>query len=117
MFIWSQHLNAQVQKVQYFMKYNEEKCLFDFHIVIKEGRAISGQHRAQLNAQYSVIVPAGSTVIMAEKHMPLQSNLQYNGTVPMDWKLASTILAPAVQSESDFTVLYLLWHQHHSTII
>ncbi|MBK8373262.1 MAG: T9SS type A sorting domain-containing protein [Saprospiraceae bacterium] len=102
MFIWSQHLNAQVQKVQYFMKYNEEKCLFDFHIVIKEGRAISGQHRAQLNAQYSVIVPAGSTVIMAEKHMPLQSNLQYNGTVPMDWKLASTILAPAVQSESDF---------------
>jgi hypothetical protein len=102
MFVGSLHLNAQVQKVQYFMKYNEEKCLFDFHIVIKEGRATSAQHRAQLNAQYSVIVPAGSTVVMAEKHMPLQNNLQYNGTIPMDWKLASTNFSPEAQPESDF---------------
>lgn len=95
-------LRSQVQKVNYFMKYNETTCLFDFCIIIKEGQATTMQQRVQMNAQYSVVVPTGSTVTVAAKHNPLQSNQNYTGTIPMDWQIGSTVYSPAAMPESDF---------------
>ncbi|MFZ1705260.1 MAG: T9SS type A sorting domain-containing protein [Saprospiraceae bacterium] len=60
------------------------------------------QQRVQMNAQYTVVVPTGSTVVMAEKHMPLQSNQNYNGTIPMEWQLGSVVVSPGSKPESDF---------------
>ncbi len=95
-------LNAQVQKVQYYLAYNESTCLFDFHIIIKQGQATSIPQRTQLNAQISVVVPTGSTISIERRYMPLQNNQNYLGTEPMVWQLASTILSPEAQPESDF---------------
>lgn len=95
-------LCGQVQKVNYFMKYNEATCLFDFCIIIKQGQATTMQQRVQMNAQYTVVVPTGSTVTMAAKYNPLQSNQNYTGTIPMDWQLGSTVFSPEAKPECDF---------------
>ncbi|MBK9256230.1 MAG: T9SS type A sorting domain-containing protein [Saprospiraceae bacterium] len=101
-FVLSFHLNAQVEGVNYQIKFNKSTCLFDCCIIIMEGSATLPIHRAQFNAQYSVVVPTGSTVFIAQNHMPVQNNQNYNGTVPMNWYLSSSIVAPAAAPESDF---------------
>ena len=93
---------GQVQKVKYFVKYNDATCLFDFCIIITEGQATTMQQRVQMNCQYTVVVPTGSTVSLAAKYMPLQSNQTYTGTSPMEWQLGSVVVAPASKPECDF---------------
>lgn len=93
---------SQVQKVKYFVKYNDATCLFDFCIIITEGQAMTMQQRVQMNCQYTVVVPTGSTVSLAAKYMPLQSNQTYTGTIPMEWQLGSLVVAPASKPECDF---------------
>jgi hypothetical protein len=95
-------MNGQVQKVQYYLAYNESTCLFDMHIIVKQGQATSIPQRTQLNAQISLVVPTGSNVSIERRYMPLQNNQNYSGTDPMVWQLASTIISPEAQPESDF---------------
>ncbi|MBK8699922.1 MAG: hypothetical protein IPN29_10475 [Saprospiraceae bacterium] len=93
---------AQVTKVDYQIRFNKATSFFDCFIIIKEGSAISFQHRTQLSAQYTVIVPTGSTVSIAQLHMPLQNNQGYNGTTPAVWTLSNSVSHPASQPFSDF---------------
>ncbi len=93
---------GQVTGVDYLMKYNCETNQYDVNIVILGGSATSASHRVQFNSQISLVVPTGETVQITEKYMPLIGNQNYNGSIPMDWKLGNPILSPEAQPENDF---------------
>ncbi len=93
---------AQVNSVNYHIRYNSNTCLFECCIIIMDGSATSPIHRAQFGSQYSVVVPTGTQVQIAQLHNPIQNNQTYKGTVPCVWNINSSISAPAAQPESDF---------------
>jgi hypothetical protein len=92
---------AQVQKVNFQIKYNKTTCLYDCCIIIKEGSARSALHRAQFSSQYSIVVPAGSALDIVASRMPLQNNQNYTGTQPANWQIGSAIYNPASLPGSD----------------
>lgn len=87
---------SQVSGVSYQMRYNDATCRWDCYIIIEEGSATLAFERIQYNSQYSVVVPTGTTVAVAQNFMPLNSNSNYNGTVPLKWATTTPIDAPAV---------------------
>ncbi|MEM9545857.1 MAG: T9SS type A sorting domain-containing protein [Bacteroidota bacterium] len=93
---------AQVEEVDLLMRYNCETNEYDVSLKIMEGSAMAIPDRAQFNAQISIVVPAGENVVITNRYMPLQSNQNYQGIVPMDWGLGNPVYAPAAQPESDF---------------
>lgn len=93
---------GQVQGVDYLMKYNCETNRYDVSLVILEGSASLVPHRAQFNAQISIVVPAGEGVVITNKYMPLQGNQNYSGSAPLDWGLGNPIFSPESQPENDF---------------
>ena len=93
---------AQVTEVYYMIKYNEANQLHECFAVILKGSASTIQQRTQLSSQFSVVVPAGSSINIAQHHMPLQNNQNYTGTIPCLWTLGNQILSPAAQPQSDF---------------
>jgi hypothetical protein len=93
---------SQVTGVKYGVHKNAKNGHFDCYIYISEGEAKSAIHRTQFNAQYSVLVPAGSAVSMAERFMPLQDNQTYNGHTPCEWRIASVVRAPQIMPDKDF---------------
>lgn len=98
----SSSLEAQITGVNYRLKFNEKTNLFDCYLIIKDGRAKNMRHRAQFNAQYTVLVPHGSRVEMAKSYMPLQNNQDYNGIKPMDWVVSNKIKKPAADPFYDY---------------
>lgn len=96
------HVQAQIEEVSYQIRYNNITCRWDCYIIIEAGSAVLSGHRAQGNAQYSVVVPTGSTISLAQNFMPLNGNGSYTGIVPLAWGLSSYIQAPIVQPQSDF---------------
>ena len=84
------------------MKYNCETNQYDVSLVILEGSAHSVAHRAQFNAQISLVVPSGEGIVITNKYMPLQSNQNYNGSAPLDWGLGIPVYSPESQPENDF---------------
>lgn len=66
------------------------------------GSATTPIQRAQFGSQYSVVVPAGTQILIAQLHNPIQNNQFYNGTTPCVWNINSSIYSPAAQPESDF---------------
>ena len=93
---------AQITNLDYQIRYNTTSCRWDCFIVINGGSATSSVHRAQSNAQYSIVVPTGSAVTIAQNFNPIQNNQTYTGTTPMTWQKGSVVLAPAVEPQSDF---------------
>ncbi|MBK9256234.1 MAG: carboxypeptidase regulatory-like domain-containing protein [Saprospiraceae bacterium] len=98
-----QDLQAQfVTQVKYQIKYNTTSCRWDCFLIIDQGSATLASRRAQGNAQYSVVVPTGSTVNIAQNFMPLQNNGSYTGTIPLIWQISNIITSPAAEPQSDF---------------
>lgn len=76
------NVQAQVTSVNYQLKYNADSCWYDAFIIINAGSATTIARRTQTNAQYSLVVPTGTTVTMRKNYMPLRDNQTYSGTVP-----------------------------------
>jgi hypothetical protein len=93
---------AQVQKVNYKVQFNKETNLFDCFMVVKEGKASDVRERVQYNAQFTVVVPAGSKVSMAKSYMPIQNNQKYDGTTPLQWSVANLTSSPESDPFRDF---------------
>ncbi|MFZ1705262.1 MAG: SdrD B-like domain-containing protein [Saprospiraceae bacterium] len=93
---------AQITTLDYQIRYNTTTCRWDCYIIINGGSATTAVHRAQSNAQYSIVVPTGSTVTIAQNFMPIQNNQTYMGTTPMIWQKGSFVGAPAAEPQSDF---------------
>ena len=91
-----------VTGVKFQMRFDTTTCLFDCYIVITEGSATTGPQRAQFNAQYSIVVPAGSMIEVDTSYMPLVANQTYTGTIPMTWALTNHVYAPCDQPQNDF---------------
>lgn len=98
----TQSLDAQISSVNYRLKYDTTLCRYDAYIIINSGSASSIAHRTQFNAQYTVIVPTGTTLTVAQSHNPLQNNQTYTGTTPLTWQISSIVDAPAAQPGSKF---------------
>ncbi|MBK9256239.1 MAG: T9SS type A sorting domain-containing protein [Saprospiraceae bacterium] len=101
-FLFVQTTQAQVSGVNYKLKFNEKTNLFDCYLVIKDGNATTLRDRAQFNAQYTILVPTGSTVEMVKTYMPLQNNQNYTGFQPMEWALANSVRKPGADPFYDF---------------
>lgn len=101
-FILNVASQAQVTGVKYMMEYNKVSNLFDCYLVITEGQATTMAQRTQFNTQFSVLVPEGVKVTMAELHMPLQNNQEYKGTDPCEWKIQGKLAKPSNMPAYDF---------------
>ena len=95
-------VSAQVSDVAYTMKFNEETCLFDCYMIVKEGGAQTMRERVQFNAHYTVVVPTGSEVVVEDVYMPLKNNQGYRSSEPTDWYISTMLRNPSSRSGSDF---------------
>ncbi len=97
---------SQVTSLDYLLKYNSADCLYEVHIIIVEGSAVSIGQRVQFNSQISLVTPTG-TEFTGEptNYMPLQNHQNYNGTNPMEWNLGESISDPPSSPGNDFTVV------------
>jgi len=93
-------LHAQITDVEYMIKYNDTTQRYDCFIVVK-GNTSSAIHRAQFNAQYTVVVPTGVEVSVSNYYMPLINNMNYMGTTPTEWN-AYNLNHPTAQPQHDF---------------
>lgn len=100
--LFCQYGYSQVTRVKYQMRYNTQTCRFDCYLIIAAGTGTTAQQRAQFGSQFSVVVPTGSSVSIAQNFMPLVGNQSYNGTTPLTWTLSSLIQAPAVTPQFDY---------------
>jgi len=101
----SLNMSAQVELVDYMIKFNPNTCFFDCCLVVKEGsiQNISPvSQRVQSSAQYSVVVPTGSELVIEQLHNPLLNNQNLTGTIPCTWSISSFIESPAAAPESNF---------------
>lgn len=96
------NLFGQVTSTNYQLTYNEETCNYDCYLVIKEGSATSSFERIQASSQYSIIVPTGTALSIVDEYMPLVGNSSYDGTTPITWQLASSVISPTIAPELDF---------------
>lgn len=89
---------AQVNGVNYLMKYNTDSCWYDCYIVVNNGNAVGGSPNAiQFNSQFSIVTLAGDSIEIAKNYNP-----KYNSTTPAPWVFSSKVKAPAAQSANDF---------------
>ncbi len=91
-----------VTGVKFQMRFDTTTCLFDCYLIVTEGSATTAAQRAQFNAQYSIVTPAGSFIEVDTSYMPLVGNQTYGGITPMQWTLTNHIYAPCVQPQNDF---------------
>ena len=93
--IYTDNIYGQVTGVSYQMRYDTVACRYDCYIIIEGGMATAAPHRAQFNAQYSIVMPNGVNIVGSPiNHMPLQNNQNYTGTVPLKWVVSSTVVHP-----------------------
>jgi hypothetical protein len=92
---------AQVSGVNYQIRFNPATCLYEARLIITGGSATSAIQRAQFSAQYSIVVPTGSSVNIAANHMPLQNNQNYGGAQPTIWYISSSVQNPAALAGYD----------------
>jgi len=100
--LFVQSVSAQVQTIDYQIKYNTETCLWDFFIIIVDGNATTVPQRAQFNAQYSFVVPSGTSVGTPIGRNPIQNNQNYTGTLPTEWSYGTPAINPAASPGLDF---------------
>lgn len=77
------------------MDHNCETGLYEVKLKIIEGSAMSIPHRAQLNAQISIVVPTGDILEVVDLFSPIQNNQAYDGTVPARWLADTPVVDPA----------------------
>jgi hypothetical protein len=82
-------LYSQIDSVKYQLRYNTTTCRYDAFVIFTKGNATTAVQRTQFNAQFSVVVPTGTTVTVAQNFMPLTGNTGYAGTVPLKWVIGS----------------------------
>jgi len=97
-----QTVQAQLETVDYQIRFNPTNCRWDCYLIIIAGQAETQGQRAQSSGQYSIVVPTGSAVNVAQNFMPLRGNQSYTGTQPLIWQLSTMVEAPAVEPQSDF---------------
>ncbi len=97
-------MSAQVDGVNYQLKYDTVDCQYDAFLIINAGSTIAGNpsSRIQFNSQFSVIVPTGTTVAVDTSYMPLQDNATYTGTVPIEWQIGSIVVNDPALAGYDF---------------
>jgi hypothetical protein len=98
----TQNLNAQINAVQYQLRFNERTNLFDCFLLIKDGKASTAQERIQLNSQYTLKVPARSAVQIVKSYMPLLDNKHDADSKPQPWVVANIIAEPAADKVHDY---------------
>ena len=95
-------VESQVMEVDYLLQYNPETCLYEACIVIVSGSATTYPQRIQFNAQYTIVVPAGTTLTIDTLLNAKENNQFYTGTIPCLWEFSSFEYAPHAQPQSDF---------------
>ena len=93
---------AQVTNVDYYLEFNQTSFEYEVNIIITAGSATTPLERSQFNAGISIVVPTGESIQHAENFLPLQNNDFYTGTVPMQWELSDSVIAPTAQPSYDF---------------
>ncbi|MBL0024891.1 MAG: hypothetical protein IPO98_07645 [Saprospiraceae bacterium] len=93
---------AQVTAVKFQLKYDTTTCLYNVSLIIGAGSATTVAQRTGFNAQISFVVPSTDTLEIVQRYMPLQNNAAYNGVLPMEWLVSSTVFEPAAQPQSNF---------------
>lgn len=93
-------LEAQVTSVNYQIKYNDTICGYDAFIIINSGQATTAAHRLQASAQFSLVMPAATTMSIVESYMPLIGNIIVDGTslTPIEWAVTTQVIAPTIDS-------------------
>ncbi len=94
LFLNVQFISSQVESVNYKLQYNSETCLFDCYLVVNEGEAKKTLHRAQFNAQITLVAPQASNVHITESYMPLINNQDSRSTHPAEWEVSNEIESP-----------------------
>ncbi len=93
---------TQVTSAKYMIRFNDTTQHFDAYVVIESGSATSIAQRTIFNGQYTIIVPSGSSISVAERFLPLLNNNNYEGTEPSQWTITNSISAPLSNPHSDY---------------
>ena len=93
---------SQVTEIDYQIRYNDQDCLWDFHVIIVAGNATTIPERAQFNAQYTFVIPTGTTVSSPIGNLPIQNNQTYTGTLPTEWSYGAPAIDPPAFPGFDF---------------
>lgn len=99
---WSTQVAAQVTAVEYSMVYNEHTELYDCYLYVTKGSTKTIIDRLQFNAQFSIVIPTGTEVVLASYHMPLIDNQFYKSTSPQEWGVTSRVSSPESAPLHDF---------------
>ena len=94
LFLNVQFISSQVESVNYKLQYNSETCQFDCYLAVNEGAAKKTLHRAQFNAQITIVAPLASNIHITESYMPLINNQDSRSTQPAQWELSNEIESP-----------------------
>ena len=84
-----------VQSVNYQLKYDTTTCYFDAYLIINSGNTSGQFSRIQGNSQFSVVVPRGTGVAVAQNHNPIQGDPLAGGTTPQPWNITTVVEDPA----------------------
>jgi hypothetical protein len=87
---------AQIESVNYWMKYDSSTCYYDCYAIMNAGSTSSADQRIAFNAQYSLVLQTGDSVVVAQNYEPRVAG------VPAAWTISSRINAPAAQPDNDF---------------
>ena len=88
-------LNAQIDSVRYMLTYDTTNCRYTANLVIVGGEAYIAPHRAQFNAQYTIVTPSSSGgITIVESHNPIRNNANFQGTIPAPWNISTLVEQP-----------------------
>lgn len=97
-----QTVNAQINAVQYQLRFNETTNLFDCYLLIKDGNAYNENERIQFNSQYTLIVPANSAVQLVKTYNPLLDNKSNSGSRAQQWTISNISAKPSSDRQHDY---------------
>ncbi|MBK8701461.1 MAG: Ig-like domain-containing protein [Saprospiraceae bacterium] len=95
-FFAGQKSYAQVESVNYWMKYDSSTCNYDCYVIINAGSTSTPDHRIAFNAQYSIVLQTGDSIVVDSNYWPKV------GASAAAWNISSRINAPAAQPANDF---------------
>lgn len=101
-FCFSLHSYGQVTGVAYVIEKDNVSGDFDCKLIITEGTATTAQDLEQLISTFTIVVPTGTNISYIESYNPLTDNQTFMGTIPMEWQLSNSAIAPNEQPESDY---------------
>lgn len=91
-------ISAQVQGVNYWIKYNADSLWYDCYLIINNGSAAGNSIDAiQFNAQFSIVTTAGDSIQMVKSYYP-----KYDVNTPAPWSISTIVKSPLAQPQNDF---------------